>query len=249
MPARQAEVVVQRRGAQSADRPRRLRPALLELTGDDAQFAATRERDRRNLARGNVAIGRRLHLFARRQVDPQLEPAHAACGLLRHLGMNDAARRRHPLHVTGAEVAPIAEAVLVTHVPVEHVGDGLEPAMRMRGETRQVVVRVVGEELVEHQERIESLVLATAEAAAQLDAGAVGGGHGLDHGLQLARSGHGCSCRVAEFRRIRRIDFMSACRGRLARSGVHAAHRATSRPRRVQPGTGTRPQPPRSSAA
>ncbi len=192
---RQAHVVIQGCGAQPTDRPCRLRATLFKLTRNDAQFAASRERDRRNLARRNVAVRRRLHFFARRQVDPQLEPAHAACGLLRHFRMNDAACRRHPLHVARPEVAAIAEAVLVPHVAVEHVRDRLEPAVRMRGKTGEVVVRVVREELVEHQERIEPQVLAAAEAAAQLDAGAIGGGHGFDHGLQLARSGHGCSCR------------------------------------------------------
>ena len=92
------------------------------------------------------------------------------------------------IHCTspGTEVAAVAEAVLVPHVAVEHVGHGLEAAMRMRRKAGEVIVRIVREELVEHQERIEPQVLAAAEAAAQLDAGAVGGGHGLDHGLQLA---------------------------------------------------------------
>ena len=49
-------------------------------------------------------------------------------------------------------------AVLVPHVSVEHVGDGLEAAVRMRREARDVVVGIVGEELVEHQERVEAQV-------------------------------------------------------------------------------------------
>ena len=82
---------------------------------------------------------------------------------------------------------------MMPHASLQHVGDGLEAAVRVVGEARQVVVWIVGEEFVEHQERIEPLVLSTAEAAAQLDAGAVGSGHGFDHGLQLARNGHRCS--------------------------------------------------------
>ena len=60
------------------------------------------------------------------------------------------------IHCTspGAEIAAVAEVILMAHVAVEHVGDGFEAAMRMRRETCDVVVRVIGIELVEHQERI-----------------------------------------------------------------------------------------------
>ena len=94
--------------------------------------------------------------------------------------------RRHPLHVARAQVAAVAEAVFVPHVAVEHVGDRLETAMRMRREAGDVIVRVVRKELVEHQERIEALVLPAAERAAQLDPGAIRRGDGFDDGLQFA---------------------------------------------------------------
>ena len=61
----------------------------------------------------------------------------------------------HPLHVAALEVAAVAEVILVAHVAVEHVGHGLEAAMRMRREAGDVVVGVVRRELVEHQERVE----------------------------------------------------------------------------------------------
>src|ERR1700674_2675171 len=89
--------------------------------------------------------------------------------------MNDAARGRHPLHVAGLEIAAVAEVILVPHVSVEHVGDGLEAAMRVRREAGDVVLRIVRIELIEHQERIEPKVGLAAEAAAQLDARAVRG--------------------------------------------------------------------------
>ncbi len=66
--------------------------------------------------------------------------------------------------------------VFVQHVAVEHVGHGLETAMRMRREAGDVVVRVVRGELVEHQEGIDARGLRLAEAAAQAHAGAIGGG-------------------------------------------------------------------------
>ena len=61
------------------------------------------------------------------------------------------------IHCTlpGVEQAVVALVVAVAHAPGEHVGHGLEAAMRMIGEAGDVVVGVVGAELVEHQERIE----------------------------------------------------------------------------------------------
>ena len=69
--------------------------------------------------------------------------------------MNDAAARRHPLHAAGAEQARVALVVAVAHAAGEHVGDGLEAAMRVIRKARDVVVGIVGAELVEQQERIE----------------------------------------------------------------------------------------------
>ena len=72
--------------------------------------------------------------------------------------------------------------VLVAHAAVEHVGDGFETAVRMVREARQIILRPVGTELVEHQERIEHVQLRRADDARQLDAGAIG----CRHALQLA---------------------------------------------------------------
>src|SRR3546814_1548281 len=69
--------------------------------------------------------------------------------------MDDAARGGHPLHAARRQVTDVAEMVLMLHVAIEHVGDSLEAAMRMRREAGEVIVRIVGIELVEHQERIE----------------------------------------------------------------------------------------------
>ena len=84
----------------------------------------------------------------------------------------------------------MAEVILVAHVAVEHIGHRLEAAMRMRGEAGDVVVGIVGREVIEHQERVEPRALGLAEAAAQLHARSVRGGDGGDNALQGAR-GHG----------------------------------------------------------
>jgi hypothetical protein len=62
----------------------------------------------------------------------------------------------------------------MAHASVEHVGDGFEAAMRMVGETRQVILGLVGAELVEQQEGIQHVELRRADHARELDARAVG---------------------------------------------------------------------------
>jgi hypothetical protein len=79
--------------------------------------------------------------------------------------VDDAARRLHPLHAAGLEVAAVAHAVAVLHVAVEHVGDGLEAAVRMLGKAGNVFVRVFAAEVVEHEERVEVLQRRRADAA------------------------------------------------------------------------------------
>jgi hypothetical protein len=138
----------------------------------------------RDVLRLQVAVTGGLHLFLRRQVDPQLEAAHAAAFLLRHFGMDDAAPGGHPLHRARLQVAAVAQMVLVQHVAVEHVGDRLEATVRVVREAGEVIVRVVGEELVEHEERVDARRVRLSQAAAQFHAGAVGGGNGADHLLQ-----------------------------------------------------------------
>ena len=69
--------------------------------------------------------------------------------------MQDAAAGRHPLHVAGAEIAAVAEAVAVLDGPGQHIGNGLDAAMRMPRETGPIIVRPVVAEIVEQQERIE----------------------------------------------------------------------------------------------
>ena len=76
----------------------------------------------------------------------------------------------------------------MAHMAVEHIGDGFEAPMRMGRKAGDVVVRVVGIELIEHEERIHVQSALTAEAAAQLDAGAIGRRHRLNDVNQRAGS-------------------------------------------------------------
>jgi len=94
--------------------------------------------------------------------------------LLRHLRMQDAAAGGHPLHAARAEVAPVAVVVAVAHMAGKHVGHRLEAAVRMLGKAGEVVVRAVGAELVQQQERVEHVQAGLADDALELDARAVG---------------------------------------------------------------------------
>jgi len=76
-----------------------------------------------------------------------------------HLLVDDPAPRRHPLHVAGADSAVVPHAVAVFHGPSEHVGDGLDPAVRMPRKARQVIRRYVVAKIVQEQERVEVDVL------------------------------------------------------------------------------------------
>src|SRR5439155_1399435 len=83
------------------------------------------------------------------------------------------------------ELATVAEMVLVAHVALEHVGHRLEAAVRMRREAGDVVRRIVGRELVEHEKGVEIEPAYAAEAPTKLDASAVGGGDALDRTPKL----------------------------------------------------------------
>src|SRR5271155_2578048 len=76
--------------------------------------------------------------------------------------------------------------ILMAHMAIEHVGDSFEAAMRVRREAADIVVRIIGIELIEHQERVHILAALAAQTAAQLDAGAVRSRDRLDDMNQRA---------------------------------------------------------------
>src|SRR5712691_2854397 len=86
--------------------------------------------------------------------------------------MHDTAAGGHPLHVAGAERAAVAEAVAVLDRAREHVGDGLDAAMRMPRKAGTVILRPLVAKIVEQQERIEFVGIAEAECALEFDTGA-----------------------------------------------------------------------------
>jgi hypothetical protein len=167
------DVEVQRIGRKPLNRARRGPAVDRQRARNHLRPPAARQRDHRDLVGLDVAVAGRLHLLSRRQVDPELKAAHAAALLLRHLRVDDAAPGGHPLHTARAQLAGVAQMILMLHVTVEHVGHRLEPAMGMRGKTGDVIVGILRGELVEHEEWVEARAVRPAEAAAQLDAGAV----------------------------------------------------------------------------
>src|SRR5438045_7840247 len=102
---------------------------------------------------------------------------HAALRIaLGHFLVENAAARRHPLHVTRGHLALVAQAVAMLDRAGEHVGDGLDAAMRMPGKSRQIILRIFIAEIVQQQEGIEILRFAETEGALQLYAGALNSG-------------------------------------------------------------------------
>src|SRR5262245_38200611 len=99
-------------------------------------------------------------------------PARVA---LRHFLVQDSAARGHPLHIPGAELATVPQAVAMIDRPCQHVGDSLDPAMRMPREAHAVIIRPLVAEVIQQQERVELVGRAEAKCAAQLDASAFDG--------------------------------------------------------------------------
>ena len=56
-------------------------------------------------------------------------------------------------------IAAVAQMVLMQHVPFDHIGDRFKAAMGVRREAGQVVRRLVGAKLIQHQERIQPNLL------------------------------------------------------------------------------------------
>ena len=111
-----------------------------------------------------------------------MESVHASPVVpFRHLLVQDAAARRHPLHVASAHFALIAQAVAVFDGAGKNVGDRLNPSVRMPRKSGQVIPRIVVAKIIQQKKRIEILRLAEAERALQLDARALDGRLGLNN--------------------------------------------------------------------
>ena len=105
---------------------------------------------------------------------------HAALRItLGHFLVKDAAAGGHPLHVAGGHLALVSKAVAVLDRAGEHVGDRLNPPVRMPRKSGEVIFRVVIAKIVQQQKRVEILRFTEAESALQPHASA------LDRGLRL----------------------------------------------------------------
>src|SRR5690606_10167820 len=89
----------------------------------------------------------------------------------------------------------VAVVVTMAHAPVEHVGDGLEAPVRVLRETGDVVLRALGAEFVQQQERVQLRQRRAADHPGQAHAGAVGSGHAADDALDTGGVVHGPSSR------------------------------------------------------
>ena len=87
--------------------------------------------------------------------------------------MQDPTPGSHPLHITGAQFSAITQAVAMLHASGEHIGDGLDAAVRMPGKTGEVIARPVAAEIVKQQEWIDLACFSEADGAPQLHAGAL----------------------------------------------------------------------------
>ena len=114
-------------------------------------------------------VPRRSHFKRARKVGPELKAVHAS-GVVaaRHFLMNDAAARRHPLHVTRADGAAVAHAVAMLDRSGEDVRDRLDAAMRVPRKSGEVIFRNVVAKIIEQKERIEIGSVAEAKSAAQV---------------------------------------------------------------------------------
>src|SRR5262245_274765 len=132
--------------------------------------------------RPDVLESRLRHIHRRGQIRPELQAVHPAVGVaLRHLLVQDAAARGHPLHVARSQTALVAETVAVINGAREDVCDRLDAAMRMPRKPGEVVAGSVVPEVVEQQERIEVARVAETKRALQPDARAFYGGPCLTH--------------------------------------------------------------------
>ena len=171
-----------------------------------------------------VLVGRRHPLLCGREIHPQLHAVEESASLQqilrRHLAVDDAGARRHPLRgPVGDDPAP-AVGVTVADLPVHHVGHGFEPAVGMVGRSLGLAGRVFHRShVVEHQERIgeaevdaggrsphlEPLAFEERRRVDDVDDGACWLAVGrIDAGKDRGVGGHQCGHRGASVRSVPR---------------------------------------------
>ncbi len=222
--AAQHHVQVERIGAATDHRGGDRLTVERHLAGHRLDLPAAGQIQTRHFGVGHVPVTGRLHLLRRGQVDPQLEAAQQTVLLLGHFLVDDAAPGGHPLHAALLEIAFVTQVITVLHVPFHQVGDGLEATVRMGREAGHVVVRIVGGERVQHQERIQPHRRVVAQRALQAHAGAIGCIQGTER-IEYATLFHGCL-------------LLAVLRGALRRPGSPVRPAGRGRGRRKDPAPG-----------
>src|ERR1700684_2136055 len=96
---------------------------------------------------------------------------HSPCWIsLRHLLVDDAATRGHPLHITRRDGSAVAQAVSVLNRSRQHVRNGFNSAMWMPWKSCKVVIGHVVPKVVEQQEWIKLRRVAEPKRPAQMHA-------------------------------------------------------------------------------
>ncbi|SOB52439.1 hypothetical protein PLUA15_230182 [Pseudomonas lundensis] len=108
----------------------------VEFTGNQAQpSGVVLEGYIRDIPIQNALITRCGHFVFGGQVDPQLNHLQGAATAGECLGMEffmqDPGRRRHPLHITGADHPTVTGGIAVFDFALVNDGDGFKPAMRV----------------------------------------------------------------------------------------------------------------------
>ena len=164
----QGDVHELRRDGQSLDGADE--PSVAALAGDHADARAGVDLGLGQPIGAQLAILRPAHLVARRQVEPQLQPGDAFGAHLRHLLVQDAAARAHPLDVAGPDRPAVPERIAVGDLAVADERHRLDAAVRVIGEARFVVGGLGRLEVIEQEKGIEVVEAARAEAAPQVHA-------------------------------------------------------------------------------
>src|SRR5205823_5528272 len=152
LPGRNGYIEIIRVGGDALNRPS-LSP---ELAADDSHTSAIIVRDFWNRACWDVLIARVSHFQRRRQVRPKLKTVHASVLVaFGHFLVQNAAASRHPLHIAGGHLALVAQAIAMLDRTGQHVGDGLNPTMRMPRKSSQVVLRILIAKVIQQEKWIE----------------------------------------------------------------------------------------------
>ena len=139
-----------------------------------------------NLISIEITVTRGRHLFRCRQVDPKLETAHQPLFLFRHLFVNHATPGCHPLHTTTFQHGFIPQMVTVAHAPIQHIGNGFKTAVRVGREAGNVIIRIIREEIIQHQKGIDAVMRRASQTAQQTHTGAIAAFSGRDTAINCA---------------------------------------------------------------